>query len=112
MLKINEQFQIREDDELNYGLYELTEATNPTTKTVRKEWKHRGYFGKVSHALKVALNKYILQMIGQEALDCRTLLSRLEKIEEDLYRVDVVHSPKLKGLKKGKGKTKSEEDAE
>lgn len=112
MLKINEQFQVREDDELNYGLYELTEVTSPEMKTVRKEWKHRGYFGKVSHALKAALNKYILQMVGQETLDCRTLLSRLEKIEDDLYQVDVVHSPKFKGLKKGKVKTKSEEDAE
>lgn len=112
MLKINEQFQVREDDELNYGLYELTEVVNPTTKTVRKEWKHRGYFGKVSLALKVALNKYMLQMVGQETLDCRALLSRLEKIEESLYRVDVVHPPKFKALKKEKVKTKAGEDAE
>lgn len=98
MLKINEQFQIREDDELNYGLYELTEVTNPTTKTVRKEWKHRGYFGKVSHALSAALNKYIKQVIGQEDIDCRELFLRLEKLEKELYQIDVKHEPKIKAF--------------
>lgn len=32
MLKINEKFEIREDDELNYGLYELKEVTDKQTK--------------------------------------------------------------------------------
>lgn len=96
MLKINEEFEIREDDELNYGLYELKEVTNKQTKEKRKEWRHIGYFGKVSHALMAALNKYIKETIGQEALDCRSLLDRLEKIEKDLYWVDVKYEAKIK----------------
>lgn len=66
MLKINEKFEIREDDELNYGLYELKEITDKQTKEKRREWKHIGYYGKVSQALSAALNKYIKRMIGQE----------------------------------------------
>ena len=111
MLKINEKFEIREDDELNYGLYELKEVTDRQTQERRKEWRHIGYFGKVSHALMAALNKYIKETIGQEVLDCRSLLERLGKIEKDLYWVDVKHEPKIKpveginvkGGKDGKG---------
>ena len=32
MLKINEKFEIREDDELNYGLYELKEGQTDARK--------------------------------------------------------------------------------
>lgn len=114
MLKINEKFEIREDDELNYGLYELKEVTDKQTQEKRREWKHIGYFGKVSHALSAALNKHIRQMTGQEALDCRALLERLNKLEKDLYWVDVKHEPKIKPIKgvNVKEKTKKEDEDE
>lgn len=96
MLKINEKFEIRDDDEMNYGLYELKEVTDKQTKEKRREWRHIGYFGKVSHALAAALDKYIKGMIGQEVLDCRMLLERLEAIKKDLYWVDVKYEPKIK----------------
>lgn len=96
MLKISEKFEIREDDELNYGLYELKEVTDKQTREKRREWRHIGYFGKVSHALAAALDKYIKETIGQEELDCRTLLGRLEEIKKDLYWVDVKYEPKIK----------------
>lgn len=99
MLKISEKFEIREDDELNYGLYELKDVTDKQTKEKRREWKHIGYFAKVSHALSAALNKYIKQMIGQETLDCRMLAERLDKLEKDLYWVDVKHEPKIRPIK-------------
>lgn len=96
MLKINEKFEIRDDDEMNYGLYELKEVTDKQTREKRREWRHIGYFGKVSHALAAALDKYIKEMIGQEELDCRALLERLKEIKKDLYWVDVKHEPKIK----------------
>lgn len=96
MLKISEKFEIREDDELNYGLYELKEVTDKQTREKRRKWRHIGYFGKVSHALAAALDKYIKETIGQEELDCRTLLGRLEEIKKDLYWVDVKYEPKIK----------------
>ena len=96
MLKISEKFEIREDDELNYGLYELKEVTDKQTRGKRRKWRHIGYFGKVSHALAAALDKYIKETIGQEELDCRTLLGRLEEIKKDLYWVDVKYEPKIK----------------
>lgn len=77
MLKINEKFQIRSVDPLNYGLYELT-VVKGKDGAVRPEWKHVGYFGKVSHALSSALNKYIKYLTEQEALDVREL-------DEDTY---------------------------
>ena len=95
MLKINEKFQIREDDELNYGLYELKPIQDHATKMIRLEWKHIGYFGKVSHALSAAMNKYIKQMLGQEEYDCRLLLEKLAEIENDLTKIDVNMSLKL-----------------
>ena len=114
MLKINEKFEIREDDELNYGLYELKEVTDKQTQEKRREWKHIGYFGKVSHALSAALNKYIRQMVGQEDLDCRALKERLDKLEKDLYWVDVKHEPQIKPIKgvNVKEKTKKENEDE
>ena len=96
MLKISEKFEIREDDELNYGLYELKEVTDKQTREKRRKWRDIGYFGKVSHALAAALDKYIKETIGQEELDCRTLLGRLEEIKKDLYWVDVKYEPKIK----------------
>lgn len=99
MLKINEKFQIREDDELNYGLYELKPIQDHATKMIRLEWKHIGYFGKVSHALSAAMNKYIKQMLGQEEYDCRRLLEKLAEIENDLTKIDIKHEPKIKPFK-------------
>lgn len=96
MLKINEKFEIRDDDEMNYGLYEMKEITDKQTKEKRREWRHIGYFGKVSHALAAALDKYIKETIGQEELDCRALLERLKEIKKDLYWVDVKYEPKIK----------------
>ena len=110
MLKINEKFEIREDDELNYGLYELKEVTDKQTQEKRWEWI--GYFGKVSHALSAALNKYIRQIIGQEALDCRALLERLNKLEKDLYWVDVKHEPKIKPVTGINVKEKTKKEAQ
>ena len=96
MLKINEKFEIRDDDEMNYGLYELKEVTDKQTREKRREWRHIGYFGKVSHALAAALDKYIKETSGQEDLDCRALLERLEEIKKDLYWVDVKYELKIK----------------
>lgn len=112
MLKINEKFEIREDDELNYGLYELKEVTDRQTQEKRREWKHIGYFGKVSHALSAALNKYIRQIIGREDLDCHALLARLDKLEKDLYWVDVKHEPKIKPVKGVNVKEKTQKENE
>lgn len=89
MLKINEKFQIRSDDAYNYGLYELA-VVKGKDGTMRPEWKHVGYFGKISHALWSALNKYVKYMTEQEALDVRDLLARLTEIEKCLARVDVI----------------------
>lgn len=99
MLKISEKFEIRSDDELNYGLYELKEVRDKTTKQKRQEWIHIGYFGKVSHALSAALDKYIRGVIGTEDMTCRDLLNRLEQIENDLDRVNIKYPSKIKSFK-------------
>ena len=108
MLKINEKFQIREDDDLNYGLYELKEVKNRKSAESHKVWLHIGYFGKVSHALSAALNKYIKQMIGQEEMDCRTLLERLTQLGMDLYCMDVKHGPRIRPIQRKEKSNKSD----
>ena len=55
MLKINEKFEIRDDDEMNYGLYELKEVTDKqknmdkdvfiVEKNVRGAWVIFGALG-------------------------------------------------------------------
>lgn len=99
MLKLNEKFQIREDDELNYGLYELKIVMNKKTKEQRMDWAHIGYYGKVSHALSAALNKYIKECIGEQDYDCRRLYERIQTLEKELLTVDVIHPSKIRPVK-------------
>lgn len=107
MLKINEKFQIRSVDPLNYGLYELT-VVKGKDGTARPEWKHVGYFGKVSHALSSALNKYIKYLTEQEALDVRELVARLKEIEKGLARVDVICTAKAVPAKEAEDGTQGQ----
>lgn len=107
MLKINEKFQIRSVDPLNYGLYELT-VVKGKDGTARPEWKHVGYFGKVSHALSSALNKYIKYLTEQEALDVRELVARLKEIEKGLARVDVIGTGKVVPAKEAEDGTQGQ----
>lgn len=107
MLKINEKFQIRSVDPLNYGLYELT-VVKGKDGAVRPEWKHVGYFGKVSHALSSALNKYIKYLTEQEALDVRALVARLKEIEKGLARVDVIGTGKVVPAKEAEDGTQGQ----
>lgn len=107
MLKINEKFQIRSVDPLNYGPYELT-VVKGKDGAVRPEWKHVGYFGKVSHALSSALNKYIKYLTEQEALDVRELVARLKEIEKGLARVDVIGTGKVVPAKEAEDGTQGQ----
>lgn len=107
MLKINEKFQIRSVDPLNYGLYELT-VVKGEDGAVRPEWKHVGYFGKVSHALSSVLNKYIKYLTEQEALDVRELVARLKEIEKGLARVDVIGTGKVVPAKEAEDGTQGQ----
>lgn len=107
MLKINEKFQIRSVDPLNYGLYELT-VVKGKDGAVRPEWKHVGYFGKVSHALSSVLNKYIKYLTEQEALDVRELVARLKEIEKGLARVDVIGTGKVVPAKEAEDGTQGQ----
>lgn len=99
MLKINEKYQIREFDELNYGLYELRIVENKKTKERRMDWVRIGYFGQVSHALYTVLNRYVKESIGEEDYDCSRLYKRIEMLKEELLAVDVIHEPKIKPVK-------------
>lgn len=107
MLKINEKFQIRSVDPLNYGLYELT-VVKGKDGAARPVWKHVGYFGKVSHALSSALNKYIKYLTEQEALDVRELVARLKEIEKGLARVDVIGTGKVVPAKEAEDGTQGQ----
>ena len=51
-------------------------------------------------------------MTGQEALDCRALLERLNKLEKDLYWVDVKHEPKIKPVNGINVKEKTKKEAQ
>ena len=110
MLKLNEKFKITGDDDLNYTLYEL-KVIQPKDKSqeARMDWVLNGYFGKVSHALLCALDKYIKDLITEEDLSCKALLERLKEIEKDLKKVDVTYGHKLKLNKNQKEEIKSED---
>lgn len=117
MLKINKKFQIRADDQYNYGLYEYRLVSGPKAKHERYEWKHVGYFGKISHALTAAIDKYIKIMITQEDYDCKALLDKLSDIEKDLSAVDIIMGVKSKSKNEDrsfqqKEKLGSEEDCD
>lgn len=99
MLKLNEKFKISGEDEYNYTLYELR-VIQPKDKTqdARMEWKCAGYFGKVSQAIKCAIDKHIKDMITKEDMTCRELIERLEEIEKEAEKIDVTYEPKIKRL--------------
>ena len=99
MLKLNEKFKISGEDEYNYTLYELR-VIQPKDKTqdARMEWKCAGYFGKVSQAIKCAIDKHIKDMITEEDMSCRELIDRLEEIEKEAEKIDVTYEPKIKRL--------------
>ena len=89
MLKINEKYRIVMSDDKNYELVEYCEVTRKKDKTTYWKWVHVGWYGKLSHALQGALNKYALQLIGEEEFDCKSLIAKLSEIEKDIYKVDV-----------------------
>lgn len=101
MLKLNEKFKITGEDEYNYTLYELS-VIKPSNKTKepRMDWKLAGYFGKVSQALKCAVDKHIKDIITEEDVTCVQLMERISEIEKECEKVDVIHKPKIKPIKR------------
>ena len=89
MLKINEKYRVVMADDKNYELVEYREVKDRKTKTSSWQWTHVGWYGKLSHALESALNKYALQLIGEEEFDCKSLLAKLSEIEKDLSKVEL-----------------------
>ena len=112
MLKINEKFRIVDADQWSYALQELRDVKNPRTKEVAQNWKHVGWYGKVSHALSAALNRYINELIEKDDYDCRALIDKIAEAEKDFEKVDVVYQSKLKAYprKTGDGKEKQEQE--
>lgn len=113
MLKLNEKFKITGEDEYNYTLHELR-VIQPKDRTqeARMEWKRAGYFGKISHAISCAVNKYIKDIITEEDMNCKELLERLAEIEREAEKIDVTYPPKIKpikGINKKEKQTKQEE---
>lgn len=100
MLKLNEKFKITGEDEYNYTLYELR-VIQPKDRTqeARMEWKRAGYFGKISHAISCAVNKYIKDIITEEDMNCKELLERLAEIDREAEKIDVTYPPKIKPIK-------------
>lgn len=88
MLKLNERFKIESTDEFNYSLYELTTIDNGKKK--RLDWKHIGYFGKISHALRCAFDKHIKTLIEEQDFTAKELLERIQGVEKDLESVDII----------------------
>lgn len=116
MLKLNEKFKITGEDEYNYTLHELR-VIQPKDRTqeARMEWKCAGYFGKVSQAIKCAINKHIKDMITEEDMTCKALLDRLAEIEKEAGKIDVTYPPKvnpIKGINQKEKQTKQEEKAD
>lgn len=116
MLKLNEKFKITGEDEYNYTLYELR-VIQPKDRTqeARMEWKSAGYFGKVSQAIRCAVNKHIKDMITEEDMTCKELLERLAEIDREAEKIDVTYPPKIKpikGINQKKKQTKQEGKAD
>ena len=112
MLKINNRFRIVSADQWSYALQELRDVKNPRTKEVTQNWKHVGWYGKVSHALSAALNRYINELIGKDDYDCRALIDKIAEAEKDFEKVDLVYPSKLKAYprKTGDGQEKQEQE--
>lgn len=94
MLKISEKFKIECEDAYNLTLYELR-SVKGKDKKARVEWCRAGYFGKLSHALSCALNRYAMEIIAQEDLSLRELLTRLENIEIELKNIPVINGTEV-----------------
>ena len=88
MLKINEKYRVVMADDKNYELVEYREVKDRKTKSSSWQWVHVGWYGKLSHALESALNKYALQLIGEEEFNCKALLAKLFETEKDLSKIE------------------------
>ncbi len=91
MFKINDVFQIRGDGNLNFELYELKVITSKKTKEKKQQWILIGCFGKIEHALKNALNKYLLNIASaEETVSLNNLLAFLHDIYNDLKNIKLL----------------------
>ena len=91
MITISEKFKICGDDNLNFELYELKPVISKKTKQTRIDWEFVGYYGKFEHALKAALNKYLLSVASSdEAVTLKALAENIDKAISDLKNIRVV----------------------
>lgn len=112
MLKINNRFRIVSADQWSYALQELRDVKNPRTKEVAQNWKHVGWYGKVSHALNAALNRYINELIGKDDYDCKALIDKIAEAEKDFEKIDLVYPSKLKAPLQKAGDRKEKQEQE
>lgn len=92
MITISEKFKICGDDNLNFELYELKPVISKKTKQIRIDWVFVGYYGKFEHALKAALNKYLLSVASSdEAVTLKALAENIDKAISDLKNIKVVN---------------------
>lgn len=84
MIILNDRYRIVRYDEHNLQIQEYREIVSKKDKSVRKDWVNIGYYGNLKHALLGILNKYIFNLMDNDILDIKTLLDKLNEIENDI----------------------------